>query len=96
MLTDVLFDFFRMLDVVYKGSVESRRREVRKSPQYRFLSMIETNGFNDGTHGDSRPSNPGFPPTDLRVMDDVARQGLHAVFSSRLACAAWLPLARGL
>src|SRR5215475_8170429 len=43
--------------------------------------MIETNGFNDGTHGDSRPSNPGLPPTDLRVMDDVACQGLHCVFS---------------
>jgi hypothetical protein len=34
--------------------------------------MIEANGFNDGTHGDSRPSNARLPPTDLRVMDDVA------------------------
>jgi hypothetical protein len=94
--TDVSFDFFRVLDVVDKGRVESRRREVRKGPQHGFLGMIETNAFNDGTHGDSRPSNPGLSPTDLCVMDDVARQGLHAVFSSRLACAAWLLLARGL
>jgi len=95
-LTDILFDFFRVLDVVDQGSVESRRREIGEGPQYGFLGMIEANGFNDGTHSDSRPSNPGFSPTDLCVMDDMARQGLHRVFSLRLAFASWVPLERGL
>jgi len=72
-LTDVLVDFFRVLDVVDKSSVERCRGEVGEGPQHGFLGMIEANGFNDGTHGDSRPANPWLSPTDLRVMDDVAR-----------------------